>query len=300
MSDLPILLDAGSSGPDGYTSTSDWIRCPQLAINKAAGVPGATDRDPLVKGSLIHVALAHHYARQQAPQVDLDPDRYLTPHAAVEALAQKWAREGISVDPEFVPLVHATYDAYAAHYAFERFRLLSVERKVTEEIRGPLNGRMHRWTARIDLEIEDASGRVFIIDHKSYGTTGKRKKEGFELAGQVVGLTWWGRRTYGEQFGGVVINGLQWPKGPTKRYPEGLPPQFERFRPRPAIYAVSKWPVSLEHHREYQEWLRDRYGDDPNNYPQMLQEQGPCMDRYGACPFREACRLGPHNVGWTP
>jgi len=65
---LRILLDAGSSGPQGWSSRERQLRCPKRGGLAKAGIPSSRTSDPLVKGSLVHIGLAHYYARVQADQ----------------------------------------------------------------------------------------------------------------------------------------------------------------------------------------------------------------------------------------
>lgn len=277
-----ILVNAGQS-PRGWSKRSTWLRCAHKYALERAGYVG-DDRDALLRGSLFHVGMAHHYAREQALQLDRDPDDYYTSIDAMELY--------VRLNPECDPFLEACTEAieeYADVYAMEDYRILGVEHLVEMSIVGPLTEKTYRHTMRLDLILQDRAGRVWIVDHKTSGQrVDKRKRQGFELSGQVIGASWWARKEYGLDFAGFMINFV----GITAK---GR--QFERFHPRLAPYAQSMFPLTIEHSEEYLLWCQARYGDNPDDWPPMLQEQGPCMDRYGPCEFRSMCRWGSGITG---
>jgi hypothetical protein len=76
------FIDAGSSGEWGWHATETAMRCPQLFAYHHRITPpplAGGDRAPLLRGSLVHQGLAHHYARMQAAQEGKDPDIWATP-----------------------------------------------------------------------------------------------------------------------------------------------------------------------------------------------------------------------------
>jgi hypothetical protein len=274
--DERILLDAGSSGR-GWSWRSNLLRCVHRFALIEAGYTG-DDRDALLRGSLFHVGGAHYYARRQAKQLGADPDDYYDPLEAME--------RACIVEPArrpFLPICEQALEAYERKWAHDGHEILAVEHLVAMDIVGPTTGKVYKHTARIDL-ITRQHGKVWVWDHKTHGApANSRKRTGFELSGQVIGLSWWARQTYGLDFAGFIINLVRLDTKEIK---------MERFKPKIAPYAQGMFPAVIEHSEEYLIWCRDRYGDDPDNWPPILQEQGPCMDRYGACEFRSMCRWG--------
>ena len=73
-----ILLDTGPS-PFGWHRYETFLRCPQLyAWTYHAKEPGEDGR-ALAMGSLVHVGLAHHYARMRETQQGRDATAYYDP-----------------------------------------------------------------------------------------------------------------------------------------------------------------------------------------------------------------------------
>lgn len=289
-----ILLDAGMSDR-GWSWRSDVLRCPHRAALKMAGYRGE-GRDALIRGSLFHVGIAHYYAQMQYGQMGLDPSELYDPTGAVDAYIVKNPEA-----EEFRPVVLNALDAYENEYAHEQVEVYAVEELIEMDIVGPSTKKTYRHTARVDLMIQDSAGRIWAWDHKSAGRIDDKKRPGFELSGQVIGLSWWGRKTFGDQWGGFIVNMVEWANdGGEVRFVDpgarttgrGHATRFLRFQPRLAPYATKMFPMTIEHSEEYLLWCVDRYGSDPDDWPPVLQEQGPCMDRYGACEFRNACRWG--------
>ena len=193
-----ILLDAGAS-ERGWSWRSNLLRCPHKAALIMAGFRGS-DRDALVRGSIFHVGLAHHYGREMYGQNDEDASELYAPLEAMRAYVRKTG-EG----EEFLPLLTDTYEAYEAEHAVELLKIVAVEELIRFKVPGPATGELYTHTMRVDMIVQDASGRFWIWDHKTTGYVDNKKKPGFELSGQVLGGTWWGRREYGSEWGGFVI-----------------------------------------------------------------------------------------------
>lgn len=155
----PKLINAGSSGEWGWHATELAMRCPQLfayhhRIKKEAVMGG--NREPLLKGSLVHQGLAHYYARLKNINEELDPDLWATTDAAIDACAEELGSEAL----KFVDLAKRTIVAYASHYATETLAPMHIEEVFSGEVGG------FKFTQRFDLVARNSAGKVVIVDHK--------------------------------------------------------------------------------------------------------------------------------------
>ena len=292
-----ILLDTGSSGEDGWSSSQVYLRCLRKARLKKAGYQDGS-RAPLIKGSLVHVGLAHYYARLQADQNGWDPDRYYTPAGAIAKVAEKngpaWLEHRLLADKAV-----AGYQRRMSAYPE---RVVAVEHLVEMEIPttfgdshpDPNDGELARLRhllacelpptvthrARIDLICETPDGRYVIRDHKTQSNPNARGTAPFDLSGQVVGLSWWGQREYGDKFAGVEIGAVNLTTG-----------RIDFRTPRMAPHAVAEWPKMRTWVEVVKLTARALYADGMD-HPMALSDQGPCLDRYGPCGFRDSCRMG--------
>ena len=81
------LIDPGPSRK-GWHRLAKVLRCPRLyalSYNVEHRTSDEPPAEPLIKGSLMHVGLAHHYAQKSDLYDDVD---IYSPADAVEALAQ--------------------------------------------------------------------------------------------------------------------------------------------------------------------------------------------------------------------
>ena len=279
------FLDAGSSGQYGWHATEIALRCPQLFAYHyrcGSGARLAGERHALIRGSLVHAGLAHHYIRMQNWQNGSDPNEWATPEAAIIDCADKLRAEGEVSAMEYVPAATAIVAAYQQHYATEKLTILSVEEVFTSEIGG------HKFTQRFDLVAQRPDGKVYIFDHKTTGFLSSKLPERYTLSGQFLGMANFGQRLYGTDFGGVVINliacGAAYELAPPTKI------DFSREPPNPAPQSQRLFSLSVLHARERIEQL-DRSGLDPWNWPKTLSEQV-CVTAYGKCEGYELCRWG--------
>lgn len=135
-------------------------------------VPKPKDRvtsAPLAKGSLIHLALAQHYARIRA---GLTPDEQdLSDLAGVADNVEDWVDPARAVDlisqlegtQQYAGVALDAYRAYVKHYPHDatKWKILEIEEIMEVQIAG-----RYRLTGRADLVIEDLGGRVWVVDHK--------------------------------------------------------------------------------------------------------------------------------------
>lgn len=269
-------IDAGSSGEWGWHATEIALRCPQLFAyhyrigREALGTGG--NRAPLMKGSLVHQGLAHHYARVQSAQEGRDPEEWARPDVAIEACAEKLGKEALP----YISLAQSVVRSYAAHHATETIRPMHVEEVFTAEIGG------YKFTQRFDLVARDASGKVVILDHKTTGRIDSKVTQRYVLSGQFLGMASFGRRIWGDEFGGVRLNLIE--MGDDGQH------KFSRVTTDPAPHALRLFPLSVEHARKRIDDL-DKSGLDPWEWPKVLSEQV-CITPYGRCDGYDLCRWG--------
>ena len=288
---MKILLDTGSSGPGGWSGSSPILRCPKrYRLQRLGYVEG--DRQALIKGSLVHVALAHYYARLQAVQQSWDPDAYYTPLQAVALVAEK---NGPAWE-EHVGLAQKAANDYERRMAAYPEYVIAVEQLVEFEfprtfgfdmVEGGLASAIaaelpetltHRM--RVDLIVQAPDSRFVVRDHKTTSNYKRPTSTPFDLSGQIVGLQWWAQREYREKYGGVEIGSV----GLTNE-------KIEFLRPKLAPNAVAEWPKMRTYIEVLKRVNRALYGDSLD-WPMAMSDQGPCLDRYGPCGFRDPCRMG--------
>lgn len=271
-------IDAGSSGEWGWHATELAMRCPQLFAyhhrihhSERGGEQG--DRAALLKGSLVHQGLAHHYARVQNAQTGRDPDEWATPDVAIEACAAKLGGSAA----RYIALAQSVVRAYAAHWANEVLEVLHVEEVFAAEIGG------YRFTQRFDLVAREPSGKVVIFDHKTTGRIDANVPQRYVLSGQFLGMASFGRNIWGDEFGGVRLNLIEVPF-------DGKSFDFKRLPTDPAPNALRLFPLTVRAARDRIAEL-DKSGLDPWEWPKTLSEQT-CITAYGKCDGFELCRWG--------
>jgi hypothetical protein len=237
-------------------------------------------------------------------------DRHLPWRDAVEAEATKndcaighgdhWGR--------WVSLAHESVAAYLderTHPQRQAPRMICVERKIemwidergqvvgapsdaAERLKLATDAKLALWgppylhTARIDWMEQDDYGRFWVIDAKSCYKIDQTKRDGFALSGQVLGLTKWATEAYGDKFGGFALQMIMLRSGRDR---------FPRIIPTPAPWALRQWGMSVVESEERLARLL-KTQPDFNLWPRTFSEQGPCMDRYGPCDFRQRCMTG--------
>lgn len=288
-----ILIDTGPSGPRGWHGREAMLRCPRRAqwertVGRGTGA-GSSDRDALERGSLLHVGLAHWSARHQAVQHGWDPEQYYAPLDAVALVAD---REGWQ---QWVPLVQRTVSDFAVGMIGATHpEIIGVEHRVEYDVpawSGPPKaaGRVYQRTARADLIYRANDGMYWIRDWKSTYRIDSRKRVGFTLSGQLIGMQWYGRQAFGNLFGGLEVTLVEWPK-----VKSGTPGRVEFMRTPIAPFALQKYPATVQWGEELGPWMTEQFD---NDWPLALSEQGPCVDRYGICEWFECCRFGVSETG---
>jgi hypothetical protein len=281
----PKYLNAGSSGEWGWHATELALRCPQLFAYhhriKDADLSGS--KAALLRGSLVHQGLAHHYARLQNAQLFRDPEEWATPEVAVAACADKLAEEtGTKEVYKYLDSAQNIVGDYIAHWGSENLEVLHVEEVFTADIAG------YKFTQRFDLVARKSDGRVYIFDHKTTGRIDSRVPERYTLSGQFLGMANFGKQVFGTGFGGVIINLIGC--GPASGFATIGSCNFERVTASPAPNAQRLFPLSVQHARQRIADL-DASGLDPWEWPKTLSEQT-CITAYGKCDAYELCRWG--------
>lgn len=271
------FIDAGSSGEWGWHATELAMRCPQaFAYNyrvkwsEAEGdelpVRPKRSRDALLKGSLVHQGIGHLYARLRDGE-----DAWAAPDAAIVWAADKLG-EGAH---EFIELAQRAVRAYESEYALENLEPLHIEEVFAAEIGG------YRFTQRFDLVARDAAGRVLILDHKTTAMLSGNTASRYTLSGQFLGMANFGRSVWGKEFGGVVVNLIEFRNN-------GF--GFKRVPVEPAPHSQRLFPLTVKHARDRIAAL-DASGADPMEWPKALSETI-CTTSYGNCEFYSVCRWG--------
>lgn len=287
LAQVPILIDAGPS-PAGFHRLEAENICPSLFSFKEnlSGKPGPDGQptpryyvdtsEPLLKGSLGHVGLAHHYARAKAITEGGDPNVYYMVDQAIAQLALK--------DPAYAQWVGLAQQAvadYAAEYAVEDrlWRILEVEQIHEAWVGATSSHPGYRYTSRFDLVVVDPADRVWIVDHKFVGRITKFRHEVYKVSGQFVAYHLFGAAAWGRQFGGVIANFIGWDAKPrvSRRVIEASPHMMATF---------GQWVVDTERR------IESYKGRDPWHYPRAMSEQV-CMRTYGKCDAWDLCRFGP-------
>tara|TARA_R100001594_G_scaffold20414_3_gene39394 strand:+ start:10315 stop:11130 length:816 start_codon:yes stop_codon:yes gene_type:complete len=266
------LLDAGRS-ERGWHRIQNAIRCLRLYAWKEIEDLPFTITAPLVKGSLLHIALAHHYQRIKEIQTGGNPDDWLLPEDAIFALAEKNAEES-PLWRECAPQLVDSYFRYRNNWLGEDWKVLEVEK----ELRARVGKEKYLYTQRADLIIEDHNERVWIVDHKSaYRITSKTLRMHI-LDGQFIGYQLFGYKTYGERFAGVLVNRVQLapPYGHDRRSLEPAPAALEDF-----IAVI----------QEAEERISKYEGRPPREWPMALNNQT-CFGKYGQCSAYKLCQFG--------
>lgn len=245
-----------------------------------------SEKKHLVIGSLVHIGLAHLYARIMQWQNAQDIELYYAPETAVEMLADQnptwWTHVGISVD------ILRAYQAFWPN-DHTRFRIVAVEQVIrahvgaddprVREICGPEG---FIYTQRMDLALEDVARRVYIWDHKGMGHMRGKEERTFALSGQFLGYQTLGHLVWPGRFGGVLANIFE---------RKAEKPRFKRVPPLSAPFALQCFKQNLI---ETELDIRRKMAEpprDPWHYRKAFSEQV-CKTIYGECEHWEKCRQG--------
>lgn len=263
-------MNTGPS-PRGWHRLQLMLECPQKWAFKFKSPQGTTNTtsEPLIKGSMMHLILAHHYLKVQAKQQGKE-EEWLPPR---EALHQQCLQEG-DAWMQHLDKILSCYEAYVHHWLDENFTILEVEKLAYTKI-GP-----HVFTGRFDLVYEDRRGKVWICDHKTTGRLHTKQRVFYGISGQLVGYRYLGQQIYGDRFGGMILNQAQ----------HGEPYKFVRVSLPPAPNLIRRFPQIVTDAENMIATL-EASGRKYNEYPMAVNELT-CYSRYGACPHMEKCQWG--------
>ncbi|HUI23285.1 MAG TPA: hypothetical protein VLY82_02715 [Nitrososphaerales archaeon] len=277
-----ILIDTGPS-PRGFHRIEAYLRCPQLfawGYGSGGDGPEAKARHDrlfppdgkLVRGAIGHVGLAHVYAGAQAIQEGEDPRAYHDPLTAMQLVAEQFGELG----EEQLPVASRAVQGYVAHYQGEGIKILGVEQLEKTEFHG------WPYTARVDLEYEDRTGKVWYVDHKFVAKIDKRTQSRYSLSGQVLGLGWIGARKWKERFAGVLLN-----------FVGCVRPGFLRAIPDPAPFMFQRYPEVVAEAGEGIRYLEGARESGQKMPVLASTSEFTCQTPYGPCPALRFCQWGP-------
>lgn len=223
-----ILIWTGASG-FGAHAVEEYLTCPhrfalrQLDKPRGPGHPMPVadlallrsllcaeprkDTYYMRRGTLVHVALSHHYAQAGARQggvvVDgvlyTDPEVFYAPLEAMDLYAAGSGDEGKVLAEARAAFLR--YVEWARPYD-AGLRFLGVETVAEVEVPGGF-----RHTARFDLVTENALGRVQVHDHKTLSQP-ENAHEDYRFSLQILGQKAIGLHKWGSRFDGVFINAV--------------------------------------------------------------------------------------------
>lgn len=278
----PQIIFTGPSGR-GWHRLQQAAECLQKYAYTYGTSPGKKDgivdhdaemrRPALVKGSLMHLALAQHYARIYQVQQGADPEAFAAPEDAVCFLADAQGT------PEYKDLICSIYKAYARRYADDvsRMKVLGVERLFEARVRGK-----YLFTGRLDLLYADEVGRTWVTDHKTTSRLTAAHKRYYAASGQLIGYPYLARQN-GYDVAGMKLNLIQVSEDP----------KFERI-------TCPRGPHFEQHFEQTVEDIEESIarmqasGRPLDEWPKAMNELT-CYHRYGACKFLDRCRWGPEH-----
>lgn len=269
MTERRILVTGPSQR--GWHRLQQVLECPaKYAWGYLNPVKDKVERDPLVKGSLIHLGLAHYYQRQMERQQGRDPDLYYTPEEAIRLYAE--IAQGLSA--KWADLACEVVAKYLEKHGHENWTILAVESLADGQIGG------HRFTGRFDLVYRDRRGRIWVVDHKTTSRFDNKQRHFYSISGQMLGYRTLAHQRYGADLAGIRLNMIQH-TGDIK---------FQRFDVSPAPHMLREFPKTVQ----FAEGMIAEHtarSKDPRDWP-MVNSELVCWHRYGACPHLEKCKWG--------
>lgn len=221
-------------------------------------------------GSLIHLGLAHLYARMRAKQRGEDHEVYHTPYDAIK-LATVY---GMEVDSE---KALACVSGYISKYMAEdrEKEILYVEEVFEVNIGGVAK------TVRPDLVYRSKiNNKIYIVDHKTTGYLSKNHTVWYSMTYQMLLLQHVGVALFGNEFGGVIINYIQ----------TGEKMLFKR---EGVIVCNAAYDDFIPAIIDGQKNIDEKAGKGKDAYLPTFSEHT-CWTRYGICDFYQLCA---HNRG---
>jgi hypothetical protein len=284
---LVNVINAGKSERGYHRIGVASVCLRQYAFMYADGPDGGhappSDSAPLVRGSLLHLGLAHHYAHQSIAKHGFalvngqrveDSSELLHPVEAIEKMAEdngpSWTGH--------VPSITDCLIAYGKRWGNDdAWEIVGIEHEYRMRLPGIPKER-NLYTQRADLVVRDKHSRkVWIIDHKTAYMIASKTARQYVLHGQFLGYDAIGRKEYGTDFGGVLLNRIRI-----------SPCEFDRRPNEPAPASARNFVQNLVH----VENLVHQYNGLPaHQWPGTLHETV-CVSKYGECPFFARCQWG--------
>lgn len=279
-----VLLETGAS-PRGWHRLQNMLECPQkYSYQYNLGIEPLIPAQALMKGSLVHLALAHHYTRKKAEDIGEDKDQFFNPFEAIREKCNQSPEFG-----EFASNIEDVIDAYQRYWMVENrnWRVLEVEQLAYAIIEDPQlkgeNGEQKKYllTGRFDMVLENINtGDILVVDHKTTSRLSSAHQNFYSVSGQLIGYEYMARKIFGDRLKGVMLNLIQLTS----------PYKFNRIvlTPRPNLVAHFEQTV-IDAERRIAEL--ENSGRDPMNYPKAMNELT-CFTRYGACQYLDTCKFG--------
>lgn len=288
------LINTGPSSY-GWSYWGTFSRCPRLFFKKWRLKDEGKPRTAPGLGSVVHAGLAHHY--QAAAGVNSGV-------SLVDVVHAESASRGLTDGDRELALDILGH--YAVRFATERFRPIFAEeeKRVGFMMRGdgrcvpvyldpnlplpkpPTNREIHvgevvPYTGRVDLGLEDESGKVWYIDHKTAAYIRDSTSRRYSIHGQIHGMYHLGYANERLNFAGVMLTLIQTRAGK----------KFERVKPLPAYRAVDNFPrliLTLNAQINYWDQMA---GMNEGGWPMRTHEQV-CISSYGECDYLDNCLTG--------
>ena len=279
------LINPGPSRA-GWHRLQNVMQCPrkyalatdEKKTSRATMIPSP----PLIKGSLLHMGLAHHYAQRGETQKGITESEYYDPVDAVNMLVDLQPKAHKDAWAEWVPLITEVLLAYTMHWSNEHWIVVDNEKELLATIPDKERDERYLYSQRVDSIWQDPrTQKVWFVDHKTSFriTSGTAKR--YELSGQFIGYTMLGRALFKQQFGGVLVNFIGWPQK------NGLP-KFERV-------VLGAAPHALEHMQKtlvYAERVIHDHKDIPALEWPGAHHENACVTQYGPGKFFDVCKWG--------
>ena len=275
-----FLIDPGPSRK-GWHRLSKVLRCPRLYAlsyktkQRTSDVPPA---EPLIKGSLFHVGLAHHYGLQSTLYEGKD---LYSPAEAIQALAQLQPIGHRAAWQRYVPQMEETLAAYLLHWAAEQWSVEGIEHELCVNVYDDKTNETYFYTQRVDLVWRHPlTGKVWFVDHKTTNRFSSKTVGGYSMNGQFIGYQMIGQKMFGDKWGGVLLNVIEWGKG-------GASPTFHRMPIDPAPHSVANFKNTIT---SAERIIREFEEVEPSLWPATHHESA-CWP-YRKCKFYETCQWG--------
>ena len=287
------LIDPGPSRR-GWHRLQNALKCPRLAAWSARDREAQSEScpsAPLIKGSLMHIGLAHHYQiKKDAPiaKKALEsagvyvPKSHLPhePHDAIAALAEAQPLTQRHEWKKHVPEVQKVLAYYLLHWRSESWVPRAIEHELETTIKD--GDKEHLYTQRVDAIFQHPmTGKHWFFDHKTTFRIQDSTTKRYTLSGQFLGYNMLGKRIFKERYGGVMLNMIGW--GDKKKGP-----QFERIVVPYSPFSQKRFIKTLLHAEHI---LEEHEGREPSEWPGAHHETV-CWGTYGPCKYFDRCQHG--------